>query len=85
MADCSDGCSTDLAQVTQRQKRVLIIVLLINAGMFIVEFTAGIMSHSTALMTNSLDVLADALVYAPGLFALGRAAHWKNRAASLVY
>ena len=81
MAGCNDGCSTDLAQVTQRQKRVLIIVLLINAGMFVVEFTAGLVSHSTALMADSLDMLADALVYALGLFALGRAAHWKNRAA----
>ena len=81
MSGC-DSCSTDnIAKASQQQKRVLIIVLVINAGMFIVEFAAGIISHSTALMADSLDMLADAMIYALGLFALGRAEHWKNRAA----
>jgi len=81
MSGC-DSCSSDnIAKATKQQKRVLIIVLLINATMFVVEFTAGLVSHSTALMADSLDMLADALVYALGLFALGRAEHWKNRAA----
>ena len=81
MTGC-DSCSTDnLAKASKQQKRVLIIVLVINATMFVVEFTAGMVSHSTALMADSLDMLADALVYALGLFALNRAAHWKNRAA----
>ncbi|MEO1889833.1 MAG: cation diffusion facilitator family transporter [Cycloclasticus sp.] len=81
MAGC-DGCSSDkIATATKQQKRVLIIVLVINATMFVVEFTAGMLSHSTALMADSLDMLADALVYALGLFALERAEHWKNRAA----
>ncbi len=81
MAGC-DSCSSDkIATATKQQKRVLIIVLLINATMFVVEFIAGMLSHSTALMADSLDMLADALVYALGLFALNRAAHWKNRAA----
>lgn len=81
MSGC-DSCSTDnIAKASKQQKRVLIIVLLINAGMFVVEFAAGLASHSTALMADSLDMLADALVYALGLFALERATHWKNRAA----
>lgn len=81
MSGC-DSCSTDnIAKASKQQKRVLIIVLLINAGMFIIEFAAGLVSHSTALMADSLDMLADALVYALGLFALNRAARWKNRAA----
>lgn len=81
MSGC-DSCSTDnIVKASKQQKRVLIIVLLINAGMFIIEFAAGLVSHSTALMADSLDMLADALVYALGLFALNRAARWKNRAA----
>jgi len=76
MSGC-DSCSSDnIAKATKQQKRVLIIVLLINATMFVVEFSAGLASHSTALMADSLDMLADALVYALGLFALGRAEHW---------
>lgn len=81
MSGC-DSCSADnIAKANKQQKRVLIIVLIINASMFLVEFSAGLISHSTALMADSLDMLADALVYALGLFALNRAAHWKNRAA----
>lgn len=81
MAGCNSCSSDNIAKATKEQKRVLIIVLLINAVMFVVEFSAGLVSHSTALMADSLDMLADALVYALGLFALGRAEHWKNRAA----
>ncbi len=81
MAGCNSCSSDKIATATKQQKRVLIIVLLINATMFVVEFSAGLVSHSTALMADSLDMLADALVYALGLFALERAEHWKNRAA----
>lgn len=70
-----------MTRVNQRQRRVLMIVLLINAGMFFAEFSAGLVSGSTALIADSLDMLADAMVYAIGLFALGRAAHWRVRAA----
>jgi len=59
----------------------LIVVLLINAGMFFAEFSAGLVSGSTALLSDSLDMLADSLIYILGLFALGRAAHWRARAA----
>jgi cation diffusion facilitator family transporter len=49
--------------------------------MFVAEFSAGLVSGSTALLADSLDMLADALIYALGLFALGRARHWRMRAA----
>ena len=63
------------------ERRILIIVLIINAAMFAVEFSAGLAAGSTALLADSLDMLADALIYALGLFALGRAMHWRVRAA----
>ncbi len=81
MAGCSDGCGAGLEKANQHERRVLIIVLLINAGMFIAEFGAGIVSESVALLADSLDMLADAMIYALGLFALGRAPHWRVRAA----
>ena len=81
MAACSGGCGSGIAGANQRQRRILIIVLLINTGMFFAEFSAGLASGSTALIADSLDMLADAMVYAIGLFALGRAAHWQLRAA----
>ena len=81
MPECSDGCCGDVSRANAREKRVLVIVLLINAGMFVAEFGAGLISHSTALLADSLDMLADALVYALGLYALGKAAMMRARAA----
>jgi cation diffusion facilitator family transporter len=81
MAGCSDECGSGLEHANRQERRILIIVLLINAGMFAAEFSAGLVSGSTALLADSLDMLADALIYALGLFALGRARHWRVRAA----
>ena len=81
MAGCGDECGVDLAHANRHERRILIIVLLVNAGMFVAEFSAGLVSGSTALLADSLDMLADAFIYALGLFAIGRAAHWRARAA----
>ncbi|HDN68970.1 MAG: hypothetical protein DRQ45_04330 [Gammaproteobacteria bacterium] len=81
MAGCGDECGSGLEHATRQERRILIIVLLINAGMFVAEFSAGLVSGSTALLADSLDMLADAVIYALGLFALGRAVHWRARAA----
>jgi cation diffusion facilitator family transporter len=63
------------------QRRVLLIVLAINAIMFFVEFGAGIIADSSALMADSIDMLGDALVYGLSLFALHRGAKWEAGAA----
>lgn len=81
MAGCGDECRADLSHANRHERRILIAVLLINAGMFVAEFSAGLVSGSTALLADSLDMLADAIIYAIGLFALGRASHWRTRAA----
>ncbi len=81
MSGCGDCCGSDLARATAAERRTLVIVLLLNAVMFVAEFSAGLLAGSTALLADSLDMLADAMVYALGLFALGRAAHWRARAA----
>jgi len=81
MTGCSDSCSADLGKASPAERYTLIVVLVLNAGMFLAEFSAGLVAGSTALLADSLDMLADALIYALGLFALGRAAHWRSRAA----
>lgn len=81
MAGCGDSCGSDLGKVSATERRTLIVVLILNASMFVAEFSAGLVAGSSALLADSLDMLADALVYALGLFALGRAAHWRARAA----
>ena len=66
---------------SRQQSRVLIALLAINAVMFVVEMVTGILAESTGLIADSLDMLADAVVYGIGLYAVGRAASAKIRAA----
>jgi len=63
------------------QRRVLVAVLVINAVMFTLEFGAGIVAGSTALMADATDMLGDALVYAVSIYALARSDRWKAGAA----
>ncbi len=81
MSGCDDQCGVGAGAASAHERRILITVLVINAGMFATEFSAGLVAGSTALLADSLDMLADAIIYAIGLFALGRAAHWRARAA----
>lgn len=57
------------------------IVLAVNATMFAIEFGAGLLVGSTALLADSLDMLGDALVYGFSLFVLSRSAGWRAGAA----
>ena len=79
MSNC--GCEVTLKN--NEQKHVLYWLLSINAVLFVAEFGIGWFAQSTALIADSLDMLADAVVYAIGLYAVGRAAHHKARAAML--
>jgi cation diffusion facilitator family transporter len=77
MSDC--GCEIEVE--TAEQSRVLWILLAINFAMFLGEFGAGILADSAALISDSLDMLADAAVYAVSLYAVARAARSKALAA----
>lgn len=63
------------------QTRVLWIVLAINFIFFVVEMTSGLFSGSMGLVADSLDMLADAFVYAIGLLAVGGSVARKKRVA----
>ncbi len=77
------GCGCPDEAFDTAQRRVLVWVLAINAAMFVLEFTAGWLAESTGLIADSLDMLADALVYGVGLYAVGKALRHKARAAML--
>ena len=51
--------------------------------MFGMEFIAGLVAHSTALLADSVDMLGDAIVYGFSLYAIGRGPMWQARAALL--
>ena len=82
--DCCSAKGCELEQLAGQadQRRVLIIVLLINAVMFVAEFGAGLVAGSTALMADALDMLGDALVYGVSLLAITRSDRWKAGAAA---
>lgn len=77
------GCSCEIEIKDKAQRGVLIWLLAINGVMFIAEIIAGIIGDSTALIADSLDMLADATVYAIGLYAVGRSLLVKAKAAHI--
>src|SRR3712207_6126565 len=83
MDNCCQEKACALEALRERQSRVLWIVLGITASMFVVEIVGGLLAGSVALQADSLDMLGDTMVYGFSLFALGRAAAWKTRAALL--
>ncbi|MGE0548821.1 MAG: cation transporter [Kofleriaceae bacterium] len=66
-----------------KEARTLKLLLAINAVMFVIEMTVAWFAESTGLLADSLDMLADAAVYGLALYAVGRAASAKLRAAHL--
>lgn len=81
MDSCCEDKAGELAQLRDRQSRVLYIVLAINAVMFLAEFAAGWIIGSTALLADSLDMFGDASVYALTLYVLHRSARTRAGAA----
>lgn len=83
MADCCNDKACEIDALRGRQSATLKIVLAINAAMFIVELTAGLLGNSVSLVADSLDMLGDALVYAFSLYVVARGATMKAKAALL--
>lgn len=77
----SECCATEARN--RRERTLLWTVLLLNAVMFVVEFTAGWLARSSGLMADSLDMLADVLVYSVSLYAVGKGLTQKAKAALL--
>jgi len=77
-----DTCC-EIRPVPPGQRRVLLAALWINAGMFVLEISAGLAASSTALLADSVDMLGDAIVYGFSLYAVGRGLAWQSRAAFL--
>lgn len=77
MSGC--GCGVEIKE--QEERKVLWMLLVINALMFVIEFSVGLVAESTGLIADSLDMLADAGVYGIALYAVGRTLRDKAHAA----
>lgn len=64
-------------------KRVLLIVILINASMFVIELSYGIIGQSQALKADALDFLGDSATYALSLWAIGRSVETRGNVAMI--
>lgn len=82
----SAHCCHQPKEATQNQqdsqyRRILWIVLAINAGMFLFEIAAGFAAGSVSLQADALDFLGDAANYGLSLFVLGLALRYRALAA----
>ncbi|MBL7997851.1 MAG: cation transporter [Candidatus Kapabacteria bacterium] len=66
----SDNHHTPTANPKQERK-VLWQVLAVNAFLFVLELTTGVVSNSMGLVADSFDMLADSIVYGLALYAVG--------------
>jgi Co/Zn/Cd efflux system component len=69
---CSCGTGTRFEGLSPSYRRALLAVIAINAAMFLVETSAGVLAGSQALKADALDFLGDTLTYAISLWAIGR-------------
>ena len=80
MAGCCDNnCSLD--GLRDRQRGTLRAVLAINAVMFLVILVAALYGRSSALLSDGLDNLGDAVTYGLSLYAVSRSDTTKARVA----
>lgn len=71
----------ELLDEAPRDRRLLWAVLAINAFFFVLEVGAGWLARSMGLVADSLDMLADALIYGLALYAVGRAVSTQHQVA----
>ncbi|MCA0205665.1 MAG: cation transporter [Proteobacteria bacterium] len=79
--DCTHDHEFDGASPAYR--RALVAVIVLNAGLFGVEMTAGALAGSRALQADALDFAADALTYGISLWAIGRPLALRARVAQI--
>src|SRR4051812_14236207 len=81
-ADCCHHYPTDDPERgNAAYRRVLWLVLAMNAAMFAVEIGSGLASGSASLQADALDFLGDAANYAISLLVVGMALRYRATAA----
>jgi Co/Zn/Cd efflux system component len=84
MSACCSHCHEPSPEDRARDaayRRVLWVVLAVNATMFLVEIIAGLAAGSASLQADALDFFADAANYGISLFVVGMALRYRAMAA----
>ncbi|MEZ5872512.1 MAG: cation diffusion facilitator family transporter [Nitratireductor sp.] len=82
-AQCGCSGSPAFDGMDANYKRILWLVILINAVMFVVELLAGKLAGSQALQADALDFLGDSLTYGLSLAVIGMSLKVRSSAALL--
>ena len=77
--DCCDITIEEYGS-DQRYRRILWVILVINAAMFIVEITFGVYAGSQSLLADALDFFGDAANYAISIYVLNKSITTRARA-----
>ncbi len=80
-AHCCDDVKFD--GIDPAYKRILLIVIAINAFMFFIEMPMGFIGKSQALKADALDFLGDTLTYTISLLVIGKSAGLRAKVALL--
>lgn len=80
MSDCC-GCEVDTRALETRQRRILLVVLAINAVTFVMMVGASVLSGSSSLLSGTLDNFGDAVTYGLSFAVVGASATAKARVA----
>src|SRR5690606_20972497 len=82
-ARCGPGEAhmTGFTAQDRQQRRNVLLVLMLNAGLSLALGLGGLLADSSALLANAADNASDSAVYLLSFLAVGRAAQWKVRAA----
>jgi len=88
MSECHDtgcGCTGNVRfeGLDPSYKRVLWIVIALNASMFLVEMGGGVLAGSQALQADALDFLGDTLTYGMSLAVIGKSLQVRATAAMI--
>lgn len=84
MGNCCQNKSCELEAMRKKeQTKILYFVLAINMVMFFVEIYYGISSKSSSLLSDSLDMLGDSLVYGFSIFVINKDIIWRAKASLL--
>ncbi|MCW8883986.1 MAG: cation diffusion facilitator family transporter [Motiliproteus sp.] len=81
----SCNCSENLKfnGLSPTYKRILWIVIAINAAMFVTEISAGFIAQSQSLKADALDFLGDSITYALSLYVIGKSLQLRTKVALL--
>ena len=81
MSESCCGKPIDVLALQARQRRILVVVMAINAATFTMMVAAALYSRSSSLLSGGLDNFGDALTYVLSLAVVGMDARAKARVA----